>query len=114
MGFSYQGIGEWCASFSCSEAAEGTVVKMDGSHAVKACSTGDAFIGVVRATGHDGMACSVQLGGMAQVPFTGEAPTAGYVKLAANGSGGVSVNNAGMSYLVVETDAENQVLTIKL
>ncbi len=94
MTFSYEGIGEWCATFGCGEVTEGAVVKMDGSGAVKACS--------------------VQLGGMAKVSFTGTAPAAGYAKLAANGSGGVSVNNAGMSYLVVETDAENQVLTIKL
>ena len=114
MGFSYQGIGEWCASFGCSEAAEGAVAKMFRNGVVKACSAGDAFCGVVRAVSHDGMACSVQLGGMAKVPFTGEAPQVGYAKLAANGNGGVSVNAAGASYLVVRVDEENQMLTIKL
>lgn len=114
MTFSYEGIGEWCATFGCGEVTEGAVVKMDGSGAVKTCSEGDAFVGAVRAIGHDGKACSVQLGGMTKVPFTGTAPAAGYVKLAANGSGGVSANNAGVSYLVAEVNEADQTLTIKL
>ena len=114
MGFSYQGIGEWCASFGCNEVAEGAVAKMFRNGVVKACSAGDAFCGVVRAVSHDGMACSVQLGGMAKVNYTGQAPTLGYVKLAADGNGGVCVDNSGMSYLAVEVDEENETVTIKL
>ncbi len=114
MGFSYQGIGEWCASFACGSVAEGAVVKMNGNGTVAACGAGDAFCGVVRALAHDGNACSVQLGGMAKVAYSGSAPEAGFVKLAADANGGVSANANGAGYLVAEVDETAHTLTIRL
>ncbi len=114
MSFSYEGIGVWCASFACEGLTEGEVVKMGGNNTAAACGEGDAFCGVVRAVSHDAAACSVQLGGMATVGYSGTAPSAGFVKLAADGAGGVCASQNGESYLVVAVDSVGKTLTIKL
>jgi len=115
MSFSYEGIGEWCATFEAVNAAEGKVVKLSGNGKVTGCAANDAFCGVVRAVSHDGKACSVQLGGMATVPYSGQtAPGVGFAKLAADGAGGVAVNANGASYLAVAVDTAEKTVTIRL
>lgn len=114
MGFSYQGIGEWCATFACSGLSEGALVKMSGGGTVAACAAGDAFCGVVLAASHDGKACSVQLGGLACVPYSGTAPAVGYAALSADGAGGVKADEGGASWLVIDADSAAKTVTIKL
>lgn len=81
------------------------------------CTAGDGFCGVVRAVAHDGKACTVQLGGLASVKYSGTAPAVGYAELMADGSGGVSKpgeNQSGSSYLVLSVDSAADKAVIKL
>ena len=117
MGISYQGIGEWCATLKCGAGvSEDTVVKVGADGAAARCGAEDAFCGVVRSVARDGKACSVQLGGLAKVKYSGDAaPAVGYGKLAANGAGGVSVNAAkGREYLILNVDSMEKTVDIKL
>ena len=114
MRLCYEGIGQWAATFAANQVAEGEAVKISDNGTVSACDAGDLICGVVLAVSHDGSGCTVQLGGMVQLPFTGEAPSTGYVTLAADGNGGVTANEAGRSYLVVEVDSTDNILTMVL
>ena len=115
MSISYQGIGEWCASFACENVTEGQVVKAGGGCSADACRAGERFCGVVRSVAHDGKACSVQLGGLAEVAYSGEsAPGVGYGKLSADGLGGVKVDANGMDCLVLAVDTAAKTAVIKL
>ena len=116
MGISYDGIGEWCATFGCGKVKEGDVVKVSANGSADACGAGDSFCGVVRAIARDGKACSVQLGGIATVNYSGEsAPIPGYGKLSADAAGGVSVDaSKGREYLILAADSTAKTVTIKL
>lgn len=117
MSISYQGIGEWCATFHCgANVSEGMVVKAGAAGTAAKCSAQDGFCGVVRAVAHDRKACSVQLGGLVRVPYSGEtAPAVSWNLLAADGNGGVSVvTSGGHSYLAVEVDTTGKTMTIML
>ena len=117
MSISYEGVGEWCATFGCGEVNEGNVVKVSASGTAAECSAGDDFCGVVRAVAHDGKACTVQLGGLARVKYSGTAPAAGYAALTADGKGGVSVpgeSGSGSTYLVLAVDSTAKTVTIRL
>ena len=80
------------------------------------CADNDGFEGVVLSVARDGKACSVAMGGMVTVSYTGaSAPAAGWNSLAADGSGGVKVVSAGgKSYLAVEVDTTAKTVTIVL
>ena len=112
MEVSFQGIGEWAATFMGSDLTEGHVVKMSGSGTVAACGANEKFCGAVLKVG-DG-ACAVQLGGLVTVGYSGSAPAVGYTMLAANGSGGVKTDSAGREMLVVAVDETKQTVTVKL
>ena len=114
MGISFEGIGQWAATFACGETAVGQVVKVSGNGEVAACADGDSFCGVVVYLARDGAACSVALGGMVRVPYTGTAPTVGWTGLAADGAGGVKVLTTGRSYLVADVDAAGKTVTFAL
>ena len=72
MNISYQGIGAYCATFACESMSEGALVKVSGSGKAAKCAAGNDFCGVALAVGRDGKACTVQLGGLATVPYSGE------------------------------------------
>ena len=112
MSISYEGIGEWCATFVCGAVSEGDIVKVSAK-----CTAGDGFCGVVSAVAHDGKACTVQLGGLASVKYSGTAPAVGFSELVADGLGGVSKpgdNQNGSSYLVLSVDSAAGKAVIKL
>lgn len=114
MGISYEGIGQWAATFACTGVTAGHVVKVSGNGAVAACSADDGFDGVVVAAARDGAACSVAMGGMQTVSYTGTAPAAGWNMLAADGNGGVKTVSSGKSYLAVDVDTAAETVTIVL
>ena len=116
MNISYQGIGACCATFACEGISEGALVKVSASGTVEACAEDNDFCGVVLAVGRDGKACTVQLGGLATVPYSGEtAPALGYDTLAADDAGGVkAVTTGGRSHLVLEKDTGAGTVTIML
>lgn len=114
MMVSFEGIGQWSATFACTDVQEGQVVKISGSGEVGKCAAGDGFCGVVNTVGRDGMACGVVMGGMVTVPYTGSAPALGWSGLAANGEGGVKADGAGMKYLVAAVDEAAKNVTFVL
>ena len=97
MNVSYEGIGQWAATFACSGVSEGQAVKVSGNGTVAACAENGGFDGVV------------------PVSYSGTAPTAGWNTLAADGKGGVTVvSEGGRSYLAVEADTAAKTVTIVL
>lgn len=115
MKLSYDSIGQWCATFACSEGlAENQAVKLSAPAAAAKCADGDAFCGVVTAVSHGGDACTVQLGGMATLPYTGADPAAGYTGLSADGKGGVKADAAGRVRLVADVDPAAKTVTFCL
>ena len=113
MKLSYEGIGQWSATFACEQAKRGEVVKMSGNCAVAPCLDGDAFCGVVLTMARGGDACAVQLGGMVTVGFTGPALALGRTALTADGSGGVKGGGT-EKYLVVDVDETAGTVTFAL
>lgn len=109
MAVSFQGFQETVATFAVSgKVTEGEPVKMAGNGMVSTCAAKDDFCGVALAV-RDGLA-TVQLGGYAVVEYTGTtAPTVGYQSLAADGSGGVQVQEGGRKLLVVEVFSDGTV-----
>ena len=101
MNYCYKGIGEISATFETVDGATipvGAPVKLADYGKVAACENGDEFIGVVESC-RAGCA-AVQLCGGVQVVYSGTEPEAGYVKLVADGAGGVCVGE-GREYLVL-------------
>ena len=115
MKSSFDGIGQWAATFACSgDVAEGQMVKIGDSGAVTACADGEAFAGQITAVGRDGAACSVELGGMVTAAYTGSAPALGWSGLSADGNGGVKADASGHEYLVVDVDEVGMTATFVL
>ena len=113
MKYSYEGIGQWAATFACVDAAEDQVVKISGNGEVSACADGDKFCGVVISVSRDGQACAVAMGGMVTVPYTGAAPALGWTGLAADGNGGIKAAE-GHEYMVVDVDDTGMTVTFAL
>ena len=115
MKVSFEGIGQWTATFACgSEVAEEQVVKVSGNGEVSPCAAGDKFCGVTIVTARDGGACAVALGGMVRAAYSGESPAIGWNGLSADGNGGVKVDTAGREYLVVDVDPAGKMITFAL
>ena len=112
MNVSYEGIGQWAATFACDGVSAGQVVKVSDNGTVAKCADNDGFEGVVLSVARDGKACSVAM----TVSYTGaSAPAAGWNSLAADGSGGVKVDSdGGKSHLAVEVDTTAKTVTIVL
>ena len=111
---SFEGIGQWSATFCCADVQEGQVVKVCGSGEVGKCAGGESFCGVVNTVSRDGEACGVVLGGMVSVPYTGSAPAPGYVGLSADGAGGVKADGTGRKYWVAAVDEGGKRVTFML
>ncbi len=112
---SFEGIGQWAATFACENAPEGALVKITDNGTVGVCADGDDFCGMVLSAGRDGEACTVALGGMVTAGYTGDAPALGWSGLSADSSGGVKKNDAaGRKYLVVDVDTDGQTVTFVL
>jgi len=77
------------------------------------CSGGEDFCGTVCSVGRDGKVCSVVLGGLVRLPFSGTAPGLGWTALAADGQGGVTAGS-GREYLVVDVDEAGKTAVCRL
>jgi len=114
MKVSFEGIGQWSATFACGDGMKaGQVVKINGNGEVSGCAGGDSFCGVVNSVGRDGAACSVALGGMVTVPYTGAAPALGWSEMTADGNGGIKTGS-GRTVLVVAVDESAKTVTFAL
>ena len=118
MKLSYEGIGQWAATFACDQAVEGEMVKISDNDKVGPCAAGDAFCGMVLSVSGGGDACTVALGGMVTAGYTAattdDVPAPGWGILAGDGSGGVKTASAGRSYLVVDVDTTTKTVTFVL
>ena len=115
MKISFEGIGQWAATFACSEElTEGQPVKISGNGAVGACANGDGFCGIVMAVDDDDAACAVVMGGMVTVPCSGNVLALGWSGLSADGAGGVRADTAGQKYRVVDVNATGKTVTFVL
>lgn len=114
MSISFEGIGQWAATFSCIGVQEGDLVKISGNGQVAVCSADDRFCGQAVSLGRDASACSVQLGGFITAGYTGTVPVPGYAGLSADGSGGVKADAAGRVYLVAAVDTAAATVTFAL
>lgn len=114
MKVSYEEIGNWAATFACSAMTEGHVAKTSASGTVSECGDGDDFCGVAAAVALSGDACTVTLGGVVKVAYTGTEPTVGYGILVGNGAGGVKVASTGISRWIIAVDTANQTVTMRL
>ena len=112
MKLSYEGIGAWSATFTGETVQEGQVVKVSGSGAAAPCDSGEAFCGVALTV--RGGVCAVQLGGLAEVKYSGDAPAVGFAALSADGQGGVAADEGGSTYLVAAVDETAKICTIRL
>ena len=113
MSYSFEGFNEGVLTFSCGgDIAAGTPVKISGNGEVSACSDGDRFCGVAVSC-RNGSA-GVVLSGAVTLACSGTAPTAGYVKLAADGSGKVKTASGGREYLALDVDSTAGTVTIIL
>ena len=57
---------------------------------------------------------AIQLGGLVKVPVSGGEVQAGWIKLSADGSGGVKSLETGKEYWVVASDETAQTVTVLL
>lgn len=87
---------------------KGGLVKMSGSGRVTLCNDGDNFIGIAVNSEED--ACSVQLGGYINMPYSGTAPGVGYARLACDASGKICTAESGREYLVLDVDEINRII----
>ena len=114
MKLSYEGIGQWAATFACSGVAEGGMVKISGGGTVAPCGADEEFCGMALSVSRDGGACAVALGGLVSAGYTGTAPGLGWRALCGDGSGGVKTAETGRSYLVVDVDGAARTVTFAL
>jgi len=104
MKISLNGCGENVATFEADiSVTAGMPVKMTGNGIVGACAAKEQFCGL--AVSVRGGFAAVQLGGYAQVPYSGAAaPAVGYQTLNGAGDGRVQVEATGRSILVTDVD----------
>ncbi len=115
MKVSFEGIGESVVTFynsKTSAAAAGVPVRMSGNGEVSACADGERFFGYALSCDKDFAA--VQTAGYIELGYTGTAPTVGFTKLAANGSGGVKAAETGGEFLVIDVDTANKIVGLML
>lgn len=102
--YNYNGMGEQYVTFAATDAITvGQVCKISANDTVDACDDGDRILGIV-AEKRDGTA-GVVIGGYVELPYSGTLSGAGFVKLAADGSGGVKAATGGHEYLVIRVDS---------
>ncbi|MBR2667321.1 MAG: hypothetical protein IKD96_04085 [Oscillospiraceae bacterium] len=116
MSISFQGMGEQLVSFEAGTVTAGYPVSMSDNGKVANSGNGDCFAGIAVHKSDDGFA-AVQLSGFVTLAYSGTAPSLGWQRIAANGSGGVKtasssvsegvVTEGGRLCLVVDVDTAN-------
>lgn len=110
----FEGIGEVVITFGAKNGtAAGQTVKMTGDSEVGPCVAGDKPCGVVIAV-ESGLA-AVQMEGFATLATSGSGIAPGWVKLVADGMGGVKADAAnGRECLVVSADVMSDTAVVRL
>lgn len=87
---------------SLQDVSKGKTVIITKNFTTDVAKDGNIFAGVC--THAENQSATIQLRGYVHVPFTGTAPACGYVKLSANGTGGVKADTNGRYVLVTDID----------
>ena len=112
MSISYEAIGQVMVTCQAEETVvEGQVVKMNGNDTVAPCAAGETFCGVAAYVAEDGFV-AIQVKGFVTVLCTDSAVTAGYMSLAADGSGGVKAADNGINVLVMNVEDGTAVICL--
>ncbi len=115
MNISYEEIGQVLVTCQAAEGVgEGAVVKMGEDGKTAPCTAGERFCGQCLSVAEDGYA-GVQVGGFVTVACADAGVKPGWVKLTANGTGGVKkagTDEDGQDLLVMGSDGENAVLRL--
>ena len=112
MNNSYEEIGHLSVTFPADGCEVGTVCAMTNYSMIHGCNAGEPFLGVVESV--YGIQAAVQVSGFVTIHYTGEHPYCGYVKLSADGNGGVKADASGKEYWIVNVDRTKQTLVVKL
>jgi len=104
----YKGYSENVITIRKDETATAGYPVSVGDNGVNNAVANAGFIGICRSV-REGF-CGVQTQGYAEVPYTGTTPSYGYVKLVANGNGGVLVKtDASVPFVkVLKVDTDNK------
>ena len=119
MDICFEGVGQVAATFRVKDGEDsqaGMAVTLKKSGTVELGTDGDAVCGVLLGSVRGG-AAAVQIGGVAQVGYSGEkAPGVGWQKLACDGKGGVRIaaNDGGARCLVLAVDEDKKSVVVKL
>lgn len=115
MDICFEGVGQTAATFQVDgdSLLPGMAVTLAGSGTVGLGADGDAPCGVLLGGVRSG-AAAVQIGGAAQVGYTGTAPEAGWQELVCDGQGGVKTAAGGLKCLVLAVDEDGKTAVIKL
>ena len=101
MSVSFENIGQVIVTCQTEGAvADGAMVKMAANDTVMICADGEKFCGQAIHVAEDGMA-AVQVKGFAEVDCADSTMAAGWVKVAADGNGGIKAAENGHEILVM-------------
>lgn len=114
MNIGYEGMGAWCATLMGGDIQEGAPVKSTGGDIVAPCADGEEFLGVARTSGGVEELCTVQLGGLVTLPYSGGKVGPGWKALVSDGKGGVKLADTGHAYLVISCNTTQGTITFKL
>ena len=94
---------------------EGKPVKISANKTAALPTDDQPFCGIIESIEHDNSVCVVRNRGITIQPYTGTAPTIGYGKLSANGSGGVRISSGTVPYYwIYNVDTTNALVTFDL
>lgn len=113
MDICFEGVGQVAATFQAAAVEPGQAVTLTAGSTVGLGTAGAALCGVALSGVRGGVA-AVQIGGLAEVGYTGTAPTVGWNELACDGQGGVKTAEGGAKYLVLSVDTDRKTAVIKL
>lgn len=101
----FTGYGENILTFKADEnTAVGYPATVIGNGTVAAAENGTPFCGVI-STVRNG-AAAVIMSGYIVLPYSGDAPSYGYIKLVSDGNGGVMAGENGKPVTVIEVDED--------
>lgn len=114
MEISFKGIGQVAATFEADgDIRPGMAVALTGAGKVGKGKAGDLPCGVVLSVKND-MAC-VQIGGMAEVSWSGTAPSVGFGALACDGAGKLkTVSSGGITCMIASVNTADSTAVVKL
>ena len=114
MDICFDGVGQVAATFAVNGQVEpGMAVTLTDNGTVGLGKDGNALCGVALGRVRNG-AAAVQIGGAAQVGWSGTVPVVGWQGLACDGHGGVKTAGDGMKWLVLAVDEDEKTAVIKL